>query len=98
MCCHPSLRSGSAHRERSFAALRMTGPVLSGKNHYRGTRATLWLPCRKLMLKYCVKCIHSMPLTPGVMPTFLQNDHAEVFQIGSERFLYPLPCVRITVT
>ncbi len=32
------------------------------------------------------------------MPAFLQNDHAEVFQIGSKRFLYPWCRVWITVT
>src|SRR5256885_14620944 len=36
LCCAQSkLREGSAHRERSFAALRMTGPVLIVKNHNR---------------------------------------------------------------
>src|SRR5260370_14043001 len=34
MCCHPERSEGSAHRERSFAALRMTGPALVVKAHH----------------------------------------------------------------
>src|SRR6266699_1978309 len=37
MYCHPERSEGSRARGRSFAALRMTGPVLIVKNHYRGT-------------------------------------------------------------
>ncbi len=33
MCCHAERSEASAHRERCFAALSMTGPILMVKIH-----------------------------------------------------------------
>jgi hypothetical protein len=41
MHCHPERSEGSADRERSFAPLRMTGPVLIIKVHHVAATAIL---------------------------------------------------------
>src|SRR5438105_2517286 len=49
------------------------------------------------MLKYLVKPLPGVPFTPRGMPTFLQNDHTEIFHVGCKRLLYPFCRMWITV-